>query len=495
MRLIRSLTLPHRLLLAALTFCAPCLAVEAVPQDKGRPIELGANRVRDKIQGGLLGQLLGNLNGLKYEFKFDKEPGNVERYVPALPGARTDDDTDIEWVYVIEMQRSERLLIPYERIMELWQAHINRKLWVANRWARALMELGVHPPLTGHPRFNPKSHYNISGQFVCETFGLIAPGMPQAAARIGLHYTRVTIDGEPAQATQLFTSMIATAFLTGNMDEILDAGLASVDPRSQIHEIVSTTRAWCRQYPRDWRTPRRLIKERYTQYPGGGNGYGLITASTVAALLYGQGDFTETLRLAFNFGWDADNTAATAGTIVGVIRGRQWMEAQGWQIGDAYLNTTRDGMPNDETITKFGNRLVALAECAIIQEGGKVITADGQRTYRIRTQRPANIEPLTDPVASARLLQSKMEPQLASDIASNDEKRRIRGIAIVACLGLGDTFSERYPEQMQRALADLKTKLESISKQRTEEGGPNAVAKGVKPLREYLLNRLHRTKE
>ena len=38
-------------------------------------------------------------------------------------------------------------------------------------------------------------------------------------------------------------------------------------------------------------------------------------------LLYGQGGFTKTLTTAFNFGWDADNTAATAGTIIGIIKG------------------------------------------------------------------------------------------------------------------------------------------------------------------------------
>ena len=47
---------------------------------------------------------------------------------------------------------------------------------------------------------------------------------------MGLHYTHVTIEGEPAQAAQLFTTMIATAFFTEDMDRILDAGLAVARP-------------------------------------------------------------------------------------------------------------------------------------------------------------------------------------------------------------------------------------------------------------------------
>lgn len=69
------------------------------------------------------------------------------------------------------------------------------------------------------------------------------------------------------------------------------------------------------------------------------------TASTIAALLYGQGDFTKTLMAAFNFGRDADVPAATAGTIVGVIKGYRWMLSQGWQIVDRYRNTKRENMP------------------------------------------------------------------------------------------------------------------------------------------------------
>src|SRR5690606_37699778 len=83
----------------------------------------------------------------------------------------------------------------------------NRRIWCANRYARHLMDLDLMPPLTGNVLLNPWADFNISGQFLSETFGLLAPAMPQTAARIGLHYTQVAIDGEPAQTTQMFTAM------------------------------------------------------------------------------------------------------------------------------------------------------------------------------------------------------------------------------------------------------------------------------------------------
>ncbi|MEE8576210.1 MAG: ADP-ribosylglycohydrolase family protein, partial [candidate division Zixibacteria bacterium] len=328
-------------------------------------VEISSETLEDKIRGGLLAQLLGNLNGLTHENKYYNEPGNVEQYTPGLSnGARTDDDTDIEWVYISAMQRDRTVLLGPERITALWKQHINNHIWCANLYTRQLMDIGIDPPLTGNLALNPWSGFNISGQFVCESFGLIASGMPQTAARIGLNYTHVTIDAEPAQTTQLFTAMIATAFFTDDIDAILDAGLASVDPGSGILPIIKDVRRWHKQHADDWRTTRRLIRDKYTLYKSrtrNQNGYELCTAATVAALLYGEGDLVNTLIHAFNFGWDADNNAATAATIVGVIKGHRWMRQQGWEIEDSYRNTTRPSMPEDETITGFGDRIIEVA--------------------------------------------------------------------------------------------------------------------------------------
>src|SRR5664279_206442 len=66
----------------------------------GRFSDMPADVVEDKIRGGFIGQVIGDLNGLKHEMKYILEPGNVQEYTPALPdGAWTDDDTDVEWPY------------------------------------------------------------------------------------------------------------------------------------------------------------------------------------------------------------------------------------------------------------------------------------------------------------------------------------------------------------------------------------------------------------
>src|SRR4051794_5305163 len=379
-------------------FPAACVFAQPTP----RFIEIPENTLEDKIRGGMLAQVIGNLNGLPHEFKYINNPGKVEHFTPSLPdGAVTDDDTDIEWVYLRAISKSGDNLLSNADIASLWKRHINRRIFCANRYARDLMDLGIEPPWTGNVVLNPWSDFNISGQFICESFGLMSPAMPQTAARLGLHYTRVAIDGEPAQTTQLFTTMIATAFVETDIDEILDAGAAAVDPKSEIAEVVATVRKLCRDNPTDWKKTRLAMKERWQTHGGivrERNGYQLNTGCVVAALIYGRKDFVETLRTAFNLGWDADCDAATAATIVGVLKGRRWMNDQHWNIKDIYRNTTRDDMPNDETLTGLEDLCIRAAQITIIKNGGSCLDStngkDHAETYNIRTEHPANVVPL-----------------------------------------------------------------------------------------------------
>ncbi|MCX7347434.1 MAG: ADP-ribosylglycohydrolase family protein, partial [Alphaproteobacteria bacterium] len=404
--------------------------------------------------------IVGDLNGLPHEMKYIAEPGDVTEYMPSLPqGAWTDDDTDFEWVYLKVMEDENCLLLPPERISQLWKERINKRIWCSNLYARQLMDLGIDPPLTGMAVFNPWADFNISGQFLCETFGLIAPAMPRRAAQIGLNYTRVAIDGEPAQTTQLFTSMIAMAFVANDIEAILDAGLAAIDSNSVIAQIVHDVRNWHKEHPDDWRITRRLLKDKYSKHNGqmrDRNGYELNTGSVTAALLYGEGDFVKTLTTAFNFGWDADCNAATAGTIVGVIKGYRWMLAQGWPIVDRYKNTTRENMPDDETITSFADRLIDLAERVIVEQGGKRTIQDGKIVYRIRGQEPAGVQRLESPDKQAAALKAKLTEEIDRTMTSPLSKKQMARAAYYAiCLDLAPSIRQERPQQWTDALAAL----------------------------------------
>ncbi len=427
----------------------------------GQWLDIPTEVLEDKIRGGFLGQIVGDLDGLQHEMKYILEPGNVQEYTPSLPdGGWTDDDTDVEWPYLLEIQQSKSFLIPYSRISEIWKKHINRRIWCSHLYLRQIMDLGIDPPVTGRIEINPWADFNLSGQFVSESWGLISPGMPQTAARIGLHYTHVSVDGEAVQSTQMVDAMIATAFFTNEMDKILDAGAAALDPDSVMSQIMSDVRRWYEENPRDWRATRKLTQDKYCKYGGQDmrdrNGVWLNGASTLSALLYGDGDWVQTVRSAFNFGWDADNNAAASGTILGVIKCNKFLRSQGWDIKDLYRNTSRDDMPQDETITSYSNRLVELAQRNILEQGGSKATVNGKSVYRISPQAPQNIERLPDLKKQRATLRAQLRGEIEKGIvngASAQEKARAAYLAI--CLDFAPELMQKYPGHWSKAVTAL----------------------------------------
>jgi ADP-ribosylglycohydrolase len=434
-------------------------------QDRQEFKEVPVEIIVDKIRGGLLGQILGNLNGLPHEMRHIEDPYEVKNYLPSLPqGAWSDDDTDFEWVYVLEMQKRREAFLSADVITELWKERINKRIWSSNRFARHLMDIGIKPPYTGYTTFNPWAEFNVSGQFLCETFGLIAPGMPQFAARMALNYTTVTINNEPAQTTQLFTGMIATAFVKEDMDAILNAGIAQLDKSSDIFKIVENARLWHRQYPEDWMKARQLLRDTYTQEGGrirDFNGHELNTGAIILSLLYGEGDFIETLKLAFGMGWDADCNAATVGTIVGVMKGYRNMlsdnnsYSQAWQIVDRYKNVTRDNMPDNETITSFADRIIELFEMVNEAQGGSKILQNKVMVYQIPVELPAPVLPIYSIAEQRHSLQVEFAQSIEDDIVHGDRVARSRSAYLAICLDLDADLSQKYKKEWKQACSDL----------------------------------------
>lgn len=437
-------------------------------------IDLTVEELEDKIRGGVLGQLLGNLNGLPHEGMYIQEPGPIERYVPSLlDGAWADDDTDIEWVYITAMDRLKKTYLSPGEITELWVKHINRKIWRSNLYVRQLMDIGIAPPLTGRIALNPWAEINVSGHFVAEIFGLLAPALPCTASRIGLNYTHVSVDGEPAQSTQLFVSMIAVAFVEKNFERILEEGLAAVDPASEVHRIVEQVRRIWQEHPHDWKMCRQRIKELYQSCAKcDWADTRLNTAAMVGAFLYGKGDFVETLRLSFNFGWDTDCNAATLGTIVGVMTGRRWMDSQGWAIKDVYRNrfriwdvygarapqwseeVVRDHMPDDETITSYTNKVIAVAKRVLAEQGAQIVTRDGKQIYRISAEASTNVEPLPHPLNRVHELRRELVPQIEQWLSGTDQERA-RAAYVAFCLEESQRFERERPDDWRRAIGAL----------------------------------------
>ena len=384
------------------------LALLALPGARGaQPSEDGFRDIArrellDRIHGGWAGMLIGGLEGLPHEFKYRDQPrDSLPEFTFLAAGARSDDDNDVEWTHLWFMDKEKVVKLPYPRIVEIWKANMNRGVWVANKRARELMEQGVMPPETGSADRNPFACFNLSGQFCVEAYGLIAPGMPQAAAEIGLHYAKIAVSQEPLQAAQYWTSLISLcAFPEGTVDDALQRALAAVDPRSAMAEVVSDARAAFGAHGDDWKAARQRIHDKWRRQRGwNDNSTPVNGAAVILALLYGKDDFYRTLQLAMALGYDADCNAATAGAVAGCRAGfRRIAALPQFKMQDRYVNKTRPSLPPECTVREQAETLLRIAERVILAQGGERIEVGGEPGFRVRVQKPRVLERLPEAV-------------------------------------------------------------------------------------------------
>ncbi len=390
-RKLRFIALTVILLLCQFVSVSASATTKAITQDQ----------LRDRIYGGWVGMLIGGLEGLPHEFKYTNAPRATLPDFEFLPnGARSDDDNDFEWTHLWFMDGEGVLKLPYPRIVEIWKANMNQGLWAANRCARKLMDEGVVPPETGSTARNSYASFNLSGQFCVESYGLIAPGMPQTAADLGLHYARIAVSEEPLQAAQFWTSLVSLMpFHKGSLEQAMVAALKSVDRNSAMAKVVADARRLFKKHPNDWKTARQAFHEKWLVRGGwNGNSTPVNGGFVVLALLYGRGDFYSTLQHAMALGEDADCNAATAGAVLGCRLGFKHIAGlPQYKMPDHYVNRTRPSLPAESKVSEQVETLLRVSEQVILANGGERIDLDGQPGFRIRLQKPRVLTKLSEP--------------------------------------------------------------------------------------------------
>ncbi len=160
---------------------------------------------------------------------------------------------------------------------------------------------------------------------------------------------------------------------------------------------------WHDQYV-DWRMTRQLIHENYYHYVDDFKVPEPYVSSVVnglagvMAILYGRGDFLGTVGIAVSAGYDCDNQAATCGGLLGIINGTDGIPEDlllniasrtQWEVpfNDTYINYSRDNLPNFNRISDIVDRILTIAEEAILKNGGKKMENESGILYQIVADR------------------------------------------------------------------------------------------------------------
>jgi len=357
----------------------------------------------DKMRGMWLGQLIGNAAGRATEGKYSGAAPNPESEVPWEIKQQwdADDDTDIEYI-AIHILETDGLGCSNEQIAEQWLTHIDSPgIYIANKQAWYLMGDGYLPPETGGRTYN-EHWYSIDSQICTEVLGAISPGLVQASIDLTGKFAHITNTGFPVHAAQFYAAMYANAFFEQDVIELVTEALAAIPTTSRTHEVVSDVLAWYLEDENDgdlnWRSTRLKLYNKYQGSDSYGRYYQWIestvnTGATVLAILYGQGDFKETVQIGVLAGWDCDCNPATAGGLLGIILGFNNLPADLTDpsiCGDVYENVYRPYLPNPDqslpqydTITNIVSRLTTLAAQNIIANGGHATSSDSTTTYHI----------------------------------------------------------------------------------------------------------------
>lgn len=171
----------------------------------------------------------------------------------------------------------------------------------------------------------------IGGQIFIDTWGLVAPGNPDLAAHLAREAASVTHDGNGVYGGMFIAAAIALAFVEKDIPAILRRALQYIPFECEYARVVRAVMDYHAAHPDCWRSCFDYIYENfgYDKYPGNCHIIPNI-AVMILALMYGGGDFSDTLNICNMCGWDTDCNVGNVATIMGVIVGVEGMDYEKW---------------------------------------------------------------------------------------------------------------------------------------------------------------------
>jgi ADP-ribosylglycohydrolase len=242
-----------------------------------------------------------------------------------IRGMPRDDDFDYTILNLHVLERYGTSLSTADVGAE-WLAHLPFSLtYTAERAAYRNLTAGVHAEVAGELR-NPYREW-IGALIRADVFGYVLPGQPRAAAALAYRDAFLSHRGNGIYGAMWAAALISAAFASRSSVEALEAANREVPCRSRLHEAIQMVRS---DYDagKSWDAALRHIEHRW-------EGYSWIhvlnnAAALTAALLYGENDFGTTIGLAVQAGIDTDSIGATAGSVMGALKGTDAIE-QHWK--------------------------------------------------------------------------------------------------------------------------------------------------------------------
>ncbi|OTA53192.1 ADP-ribosylglycohydrolase [Hypoxylon sp. EC38] len=294
----------------------------------------------ERVYAGVLGKLIGVYMGRPFEGwthqRIMAELGHIRYFVNDrfdMPVVVTDDDVSGTFTFIraLEEHPEKGPKIRSEDIGKTWLNNVikDRTIfwWGGNgisteHTAFLNLKKGIKAPLSGSARTNGSTiAEQIGAQIFIDGWAMVSPGNPERAAWLAYETGRVSHDGESVNAAMMWAAMEAQAFVSDDVDVLLDAGSEYIPPTSLIAKLVKDVRTWCRE-DGDWIKTRQRVEDvyGYDKFPGFCHvvpNHGVM----ILALIYGGHDFDEAMHIVNTCGWDTDCNSGNVGCLVAIMHG------------------------------------------------------------------------------------------------------------------------------------------------------------------------------
>lgn len=339
-------------------------------------IKLSRETYLDKVMGCWKGKMAGGTLGMPLEEMWGKkEPFNVSFYeVGEIEGGIPNDDLEIQLIWLMLLE-DRGLDITCRDMAEYWLNTIN---YNPDEYAmhKTNLRQGLMPPVSGS--YNNHFKDCMGSPIRSEIWACLAPGMPHVAAHYAWHDSVVDhAEGESLYGEIFNAAVESAAFFISDRDTLLDMGLSVIPEGSKTAQTIRKARQ-LHSEGKDFMQARNGVME-FAYHPNGQHSPINLGFQTVA-WLYGEG-FGDTICKAVNCGWDTDCTAATIGSILGIIHGsdgipQKWMEPLGNEIKTSEVSGGLRNLRVPETLEELTSRVAALTPGMLAKHGNKVLLVD-----------------------------------------------------------------------------------------------------------------------
>ena len=186
----------------------------------------------------------------------------------------------------------------------------------------------------------------------------LARAAPISAAALAFQDASLSHTANGIYGAMWAAALIAASFTAADLPAALSASLASVPPRSRLAEALRHVIELHAQ-GLDWEAARDEIETAYGHYSWV---HTINNAAIVAAaLLWGGEDFTKSVGLAVQAGWDTDCNGATVGSAFGARYGTAAIPERWVAPLNDHLRSALFGFDNSK-ISDLAERTAVLAE-------------------------------------------------------------------------------------------------------------------------------------